>query len=176
MCANNAFEWAWKVPWLPQCSTLLKDPSSFILQDHIVVSKYSDPTGQGEHWQSLPVNACYTQEMKQSCTVEASTILLGVVVACITCKTLCMFWILWLLKETPLVVLGDAIASFMTSPDKHTKEACLAPPSAFTKGKPWHMTRKWSCKAERWMSNVSRGQWTTCMLMYALRSYDLKTS
>jgi hypothetical protein len=176
MCARNAFEASWDGQNALQCSTILSDPSSFILQGGIPVKSNSSRT---EHYdylsRDLPISACYTQEIEQDCTVEASIALLGIVIAFITCKTLCMLWILWRLKETPLAVLGDAIASFTTQPDNHTKDACLAPPSAFTHIKPWQMRRKWSHNPKRWMSNVSGGQWTTCILMYALHYPHLKS-
>lgn len=172
MCAKNFYEFAWDIPWLPRCSDILSDSSTFVLYDFIRVSNSTNPPDYGSERRNLPINACYTQEMEQKCTVEASAILLGVVIACIVSKTLCMLWILWQLRETPLVVLGDAIASFMTELDKNTKNACLGPLPTFRNGKPWQATRKWSSKAERWSSNVSRAQWATCILMYALRELE----
>jgi hypothetical protein len=79
----------------------------------------------------IPINGCFSQRLDEKCTVETSLFLLGVIIAFISCKTLCMFWILWRLKEYPLAVVGDAIASFMEESDKNTKSACLGAASTF---------------------------------------------
>jgi hypothetical protein len=129
MCSKTAFEAGWNNPDTLRCSTILDDPSSFVLSGGIPVKSDRYKTIPYDYEdRDLPINACYTQGIEQNCTVEASIALLGIVIAFITCKTLCMVWILWRLKETPLAVLGDAIASFMTQSDDLTKDACLVPP------------------------------------------------
>ncbi|KAH7405997.1 hypothetical protein DE146DRAFT_787173 [Phaeosphaeria sp. MPI-PUGE-AT-0046c] len=167
MCAKNAFEAGWDTSYLQRCDAILSDPSSFTLYEGIPVESNSTSRSLGYQYinRALPITACYTQTKEESCTVKASVTLLGIVIVFITCKTLCMLWILWRLKESPLAVLGDAIASFITQPDDHTKDACLATPSAFTHTKTWQVKRAWSSKPKRWMSNVSGGQWITCILM-----------
>jgi hypothetical protein len=72
--------------------------------------------------------------------VETSLFLLGVIIAFISCKALCMFWILWRLEEYPLAVVGDAIASFMEKPDGNTKGACLGTAYTFNHNKFWQRT------------------------------------
>jgi hypothetical protein len=168
MCAKNAFEAARDTPNSPRCNNILGDPSSFVLHESMPVKDGSTSSSYHYMERDLPVNACYTQQMEESCTVEASVTLLGIVITFITCKTLCMLWILLRLKETPLAVPGDAIASFMTGPDDYTKDACLAPSSAFTHTVFWQVKREWSPKPKRWKNNVSGGQWITCIFTYDL--------
>ena len=49
-----------------------------------------------------------------------------VVVVCNFIKMSCMAWIAWKQDLEPLVTLGDAIASFITTPDKFTAGNCIA--------------------------------------------------
>ena len=49
-----------------------------------------------------------------------------VVIVCNFIKMGCMAWIAWKQDSEPLVTLGDAIASFLTTPDKYTAGNCIA--------------------------------------------------
>jgi hypothetical protein len=166
MCAQNALEMEWNSK--PACSTLLADPSAFEMELSLPLS-YDETSGLYE-WESrvIPIDSCFSQRLDEKCTVETSLVLLAVIIAFISCKTLCMIWILWRLKEYPLAVVGDAIASFMEESDKNTKGACLGTASTFNHTKPWQKTLKWSSKPNRWSHNVSVGQWTTCILLFVV--------
>jgi hypothetical protein len=166
MCAKNVLEAGWDS--LPACSTILADPSAFEVEPFLPLS-YNDSSGSyGWDTRVIPINGCFSQRLDEKCTVETSLFLLGVIIAFISCKTLCMFWILWRLKEYPLAVVGDAIASFMEEPDENTKGACLGTASTFNHTKSWQRTLKWSSKPNRWSHNVSGGQWTTCILLFVV--------
>ena len=49
-----------------------------------------------------------------------------VVIVCNFIKMTCMAWIAWKQDSEPLVTLGDAITSFLTTPDKFTAGNCIA--------------------------------------------------
>ena len=49
-----------------------------------------------------------------------------VVIVCNFIKMSCMAWIAWKQDSEPLVTLGDAIASFLTTPDKFTAGNSIA--------------------------------------------------
>ena len=48
-----------------------------------------------------------------------------VVIVCNSIKMICMAWIAWKQDSEPLVTLGDAIASFLETPDKFTVGNCI---------------------------------------------------
>ena len=166
MCAQNALETGWD--YIPACSAILADPSAFEVKLYLPL-RYNETEGV-YYWEPrvIPINGCFSQRLDEKCTVETSLFLLGVIIAFISCKTLCMFWILWRLKEYPLAVVGDAIASFMEESDENTKGACLGAASTFNHPKSWQKTLKWSSKPNRWLRNVSGGQWTTCILLFVV--------
>jgi hypothetical protein len=166
MCAQNALEVKWG--YIPACSAILADPSAFVVNPYLPLT-YNETSGSyGWNKREIPINGCFTQRLDEKCTVETSLFLLGVIIAFISCKALCMFWILWRLKEYPLAVVGDAIASFMEDSDENTKGACLGTASTFDHTKSWQRTLKWSSKPNRWSYNVSGGQWTTCILLFVV--------
>ena len=49
-----------------------------------------------------------------------------VVMVCNFIKMICMAWIAWKQDSEPLVTLGDAIASFLKTPDISTVGNCIA--------------------------------------------------
>ncbi|CAG8982487.1 hypothetical protein HYALB_00002267 [Hymenoscyphus albidus] len=75
---------------------------------------------------SLPLVSCLNQTLKQqSCKLEFSVPIIVVVMFCNLSKVLCMAFTLWYSKGTKLVTLGDAITSFLETPDSTTKDSCL---------------------------------------------------
>ena len=56
-----------------------------------------------------------------------------VVIVCNFIKMSCMAWIAWKQDSEPLVTLGDAIASYITTPDKFTAGNCIAGKDSYTK-------------------------------------------
>jgi hypothetical protein len=162
MCAESSMDDTWGLA--PSCSSIRNDPAKFTI-DIWTNNNYSGVIGGNSH--PFLIDSCLSQTLEQQCTVEASLVLLGVVIAFVSCKLLCMFWVLWQLKEHPLVVIGDAITSFVKEPDTNTKGACLGISSDFNHTQSWLRLspRKWSPKLRRWSHNVSRGQWATCILL-----------
>ncbi|RSL50194.1 hypothetical protein CEP54_012050 [Fusarium duplospermum] len=74
----------------------------------------------------LDVEYCLVQEFSPTCKVCVSNGLLLIVVISVSLKAgLCVMVLRYLPKEDPFVVPGDAIASFIRSPDKFTSGRCL---------------------------------------------------
>ncbi|KAM6511847.1 hypothetical protein FALCPG4_016840 [Fusarium falciforme] len=75
---------------------------------------------------SLDLEYCLVQEVSPNCKVCVSNGLLLIVVISVSLKAaLCVLVLRYLPKEDPFVVPGDAIASFIRSPDKFTTGRCL---------------------------------------------------
>lgn len=69
---------------------------------------------------------CLAERMApRGCTLQYSSTMFIVVILCNAVKAVCMLLTLYYKKDTPLMISGDAIASFLQRPDLHTKDQCL---------------------------------------------------
>lgn len=162
LCAKSSFDANYGET--PSCSSILDDPANFTISITATSTyNYSDLYVPKE--ETLIIDSCFSQTLEEQCIIEASLSLLGVVITFISCKLLCMLWVLWKLREHPLAVVGNAISSFVKKPDENTKGACLGNPSDFNHKTFWPSARKWPPKPRRWSCNASSGQWTTCVLL-----------
>lgn len=100
-----------------------------------------------------------------SCTVNLNGTLFIVVLALNILSLLVTAYVLFLPRFTPLVTLGDAIASFLRGPDPATRSNALLTKAnittglggwGFTEGKYWAPTR-----SPRYFGTASRAQWVT---------------
>ncbi|KAI3336909.1 hypothetical protein HD806DRAFT_475133 [Xylariaceae sp. AK1471] len=105
----------------------------------------------------LSVDYCLAQPLESTCRVGLSPILLLVVTVCVVCKTSAAILATLLLSrqdETPLVTLGDAMATFIEKPESITTVYCtfgqaeirkvMASHSVFvlSKARKWKAVRK----------------------------------
>lgn len=130
------------------------------------------------------VTYCLAQPVHPRCTVEILPQVLIIVIVCNIIKAVCFTTLLTKRNFTPLVILGDAIASFMTDPDpiavssgplsaESVRKAYIAEPLRFStrrqslrwqqNGPPrratqWHATRR------RWASAVGPKRWAFTVL------------
>lgn len=81
--------------------------------------------------QGHPVDPCLSKLVNESCKLQLSRTIMIIVISCNLVKALYMSLSIWKLSETQLVTLGDAIASFLETPDKYTINNCLAGQSRF---------------------------------------------
>lgn len=74
---------------------------------------------------TLDLKYCLAEEISTTCKVGLSNRILLAVLICLIIKTSVCFIILFVMPNTdPLVVPGDAVASFIRSPDKFTARRC----------------------------------------------------
>lgn len=76
----------------------------------------SDPST----WQPLgyQVEACYSQRIQQRCSFSGNISILAVVIVCNAIKVVCMLFVAYGLDlNTPLITVGDAVASYLSRPD-----------------------------------------------------------
>ena len=164
MCAKGEFDTGYGS--LPSCSSILANSSAFEMKLFLPLEYNASIQSYAWDYRTVPIGGCFSQRLDEKCTVETTMLLLGIVIAFIICKVLCMFWIFWTLDESPLAVVGDAVASFMQNPDESTKGACLGTASTFSHNTSWQRTLKWSPQPIRWSQNVSGSQWTACILLF----------
>lgn len=85
----------------------------------------SSPT---RNWTVLdsPIDYCLSQHTEPSCKLQLSLMIMIIVTFCNFAKILCMSFTIWKPSSTPLLTLGDAIASFLDQPDPNTAKNSLA--------------------------------------------------
>lgn len=93
------------------------------------------------------IEYCLSQRVPESCQLGFSPYIMLIVVVCNIIKVACMVASLRALNDAPLVLIGDAIASFLEDPEKLTQGKCLMngkDKSAYSRGprgKRWRFTR-----------------------------------
>lgn len=73
---------------------------------------------------SIPVTECYVLPTKEQCALRYSTSILLIAIGTDIVKLAAMFMALRLTVE-PLATIGDAIESFLQTPDTYTKDLCM---------------------------------------------------
>ena len=77
------------------------------------------------------IEYCLSKSEQERCTLQFSLPIMIIVIICNLGKTICMVLILLREKSEPLIIVGDAISSFLNKPDPVTKNMCLADKYAF---------------------------------------------
>ena len=112
------------------------------------------------------VTGCKSEKVAERCKVQFS---LGIMIAVICCnlvKACCMVMAVVRSREPTMVTLGDAIDSFLRSPDTTTMGICFADRQFIERE--WRDAsragpRQWDQKRiQRWWTSVSKMRWITC--------------
>jgi hypothetical protein len=112
-----------------------------------------------------------SQKVPQHCSVQFSQSILYIVIACNVVKVILMALILWLLNQDTIVTIGDAIKSFLQTPDHTTEDCCLM--SSRNINEIWAVPRIRSSEIfqpkhrEPWFGAMSRKRWAVFLLLYA---------
>ncbi|KAI1359401.1 hypothetical protein F5Y08DRAFT_332352 [Xylaria arbuscula] len=125
----------------------------------------------------ISIDYCLAKPLEATCQVGVAPILLLVVTIFVvikTCTAILVATSIGSARETPLVTPGDAIASFITSPDtatvgyctmshRQTQQAFKSKSSrAPSEPQPWQGARK------RWASAISKTQWAISYLFITI--------
>lgn len=127
------------------------------------------------------VDYCLAEETTEKCSLEYSLPLAIIVISANLTKAILIYLIACLLRGDPLLTVGDAVASFLRSPDSSTAEACLLTRKMVSSdtrsgiqeqkysilGKdPVYEPRPYIAKQERWWSSLSRARWASFFSVY----------
>lgn len=126
-CPTDHFNWmctqfsgsGWTSGPVSNCQSAEK--CSFLLSNNI--TGHQDPLipfGNG-----MAVDTCLSEVLPQKCQLRATTQILLVVLVLNGIKIVAMCLTLFLMQDTPLITVGDAIASFVTRPDRASEHSCL---------------------------------------------------
>ncbi|KAF2136045.1 uncharacterized protein K452DRAFT_215267, partial [Aplosporella prunicola CBS 121167] len=80
-----------------------------------------------DNWavQGVPIKGCLSQRVEPKCRLNFSLPLGITAVVFNFMKAFCITIVLWFYRDQPLVTVGDAVASFLLSPDPDTAGLCL---------------------------------------------------
>ncbi|PVH88666.1 hypothetical protein DL98DRAFT_580231 [Cadophora sp. DSE1049] len=132
--------------------------------------------GERSKAQLSTVDYCLSEPWPERCEFNFSPSLMTAVIVCNVIKILCLGLILWRHRTSTLVTTGDAIASFLDTPDPVTKSHCLLSRKDVVSGK-WLQSEAtpvpYSKSNLRWHHAASTGRWWFC---YGLSAAVLITS
>ena len=115
---------------------------------------------------SLPIQYCLSQPVEGHCTLQLSFLIISIVIVCNITKLACMIMLLLHQQAKPLVTLGDAVESFLETPDPTTENMCLADKSEFSARKPWSAAcDSYEFRQLRWFASASWKRWLTCNIL-----------
>ncbi|PUU76457.1 hypothetical protein B9Z19DRAFT_1194721 [Tuber borchii] len=120
----------------------------------------------------IEISGCKSERTEENCKVQFS---LGIMIAVICCnlvKACAMVMTVVRSREPTLVTLGDAIDSFLRTPDQTTIGICYADRRFIEKEWGWRMRtgpREWNQKgAQRWWTSASKRRWITPMFFCSI--------
>ena len=114
----------------------------------------------------VEIAGCKSEITSEKCKVQFSLDIMIVVICCNLIKAGSMIMAVFRSREPTLVTLGDAVDSFLRTPDGTTVGMCFADQKfikrEWTSG--WRTgPRQWKQKGvQRWWTSVSKTMWITC--------------
>ena len=132
------------------------------------------------HWKPahVEIKFCLSQQTPERCKLQFSLQIVIVVIVINTLKMILMLYVVFGLNETPLMIIGDAIASFLNKEDSTTKGCCLLTKYDIKVDKlRWQYregesngppAKAWLPIKIHWASAVSQTRWCACGLMLVL--------
>lgn len=115
-----------------------------------------------------PISHCLVQEVEEACQLRFSLAIMIIVILANATKASLMLATWWNLQSPTLVTLGDAVASFLDTPDSTTAGACLTTNADVRKGRvKWIDQGKklWVPKREYWFRAASVRRWLICNIL-----------
>jgi hypothetical protein len=115
---------------------------------------------------------CLSERVPGTCGLNINLIIILVVVVCNAGKLAGMLYVAFGALEDPLVTMGDAVSSFMASPDNTTKGMCLVNRREIV-GASYYFggierlraPKYWRPMSQRWFNAASKARWWTCILL-----------
>jgi hypothetical protein len=111
---------------------------------------------------------CLSERTEEHCKVQLSVPFVLIVFFVCLFKTIVMFAVAFFTYEAPLMTTGDAISSFLTRPDRHTRYMCLASKDYIIRHKNgWRASAPayYMTKPKRWYSSNTTRILSTILLM-----------
>ena len=96
---------------------------------------YTCPNSTANYFQisTFPIDYCLSRTKVENCQLQFSLPIMIIVIICNLTKAVCMLLTLRHRFATPLLTLGDAVASFLKRPDTYTRNNCLSDRYSFSR-------------------------------------------
>lgn len=118
------------------------------------------------------VEYCLAEKLPQKCTVEYSLPLAIFIIVVNVVKAAILCWTAVILKEAPILITGDAVASFTKRPDPNTRALCLLSRDLVLD--PGRERWKFSSSPKRTGSAVSVPLWIACLSLSVLPLFYIR--
>ena len=160
------YRWDDTTPWI--CGDNTYDSYTYTCDASAVLAEAAGWTinvDNGHLW-AVPIQYCLSQPVEGHCTLQFSLWIITIVIMCNITKLACMIMLLLRQQAKPLVTLGDAVESFLETPDPTTENMCLADKSEFSAKKPWSAASdSYEPRQLRWFASASWKRWLTCNIL-----------
>jgi hypothetical protein len=149
-------------------------------QDYVYDSSYSycfqvisAVIANAQNWKPDDFSAqyCLSEKVPGTCGFNMNLIIILIVVICNAGKLSGMLYVAFGSLEDPLITIGDAVSSFLTSPDHTTRDMCLVSRKDVVKVshlggmEKFHAPKYWRPVRQRWFNAASKTRWWTCILL-----------
>ncbi|KAF2732458.1 hypothetical protein EJ04DRAFT_554087 [Polyplosphaeria fusca] len=116
------------------------------------------------------VSYCLSERVPERCKVQSNAYIAIIVLIITLIKATVMFYLAWRVSETPLLTIGDAIASHTRRPDDSTKWMCLASKEdiADCYGRWLREPKLYEPSRPRLLFVASKLRWFVCIILYVL--------
>lgn len=127
----------------------------------------TDPSNWNPDKWRQPVSYCLSESVQQLCRVQSSAHLATVVIFLNLAKAMITLSFVMNVKVSPLMTIGDVVASYLWRSDPSTENMCLASKRDIKISKaPWPKEAKaFKSKRRRLFAAASKTRWTLCILM-----------
>jgi hypothetical protein len=115
------------------------------------------------------IQYCLSEQVPQKCEIQFVPWLAYAVVGFNLIKAVILFYTFFLIKENPLMTIGDAVSSFLRYKDQTTSGLCLMSKHDidwWTKNHAKPIARPLKMKCQKWYSVASRRRWVFMTLLY----------
>lgn len=170
--AHDPYNWMCTALEASPCSRMIHqvNPDNWTITEEIVEwvgERIFDPTTQTYPVigpMTFRVRYCLAETVPERCTVEYSLPLVIIVVLVNLIKATTLWATTASIADSPILTMGDAIATFLRSPDATTHgESLLSRDNVL---KPSIKPLTYCATPRRWGSSVSFQRWISCFLLY----------
>lgn len=128
----------------------------------------SIPKNDSTTWflNGYPIQYCLARPMAAQCKLRFSFVIMIIVIGCNLIKTICLAFVASKGSSQPLLTIGDAIESFLATPDPTTRASCTPGRTEFEDTALWGRISPGTWRPQRWLKAVSGGRWLVWYLLW----------
>ncbi|KAL4885232.1 hypothetical protein BJY04DRAFT_205441 [Aspergillus karnatakaensis] len=168
LCEDNSWSW---------CSTKLSQVQRAAKNGNWIVYTEGEDEYDDEDDRAYRVESCLAVKVPEMCKLQYSLPLTIVVIVVNAVKAVVMCYMVVMMADVPILTTGDAIASFLTTPDEYTRGRCLESAQQVKKAfalaprlraEAGYTPLTYTRRRMRRHSAASRCQWATILICWIL--------